>query len=86
MKINNYRISGMNPYKRQFDKIEHLQRTTMKSADKVEISSAAKELQESMQLENVRQEKIQALKAQIQNGTYKIDHDKVAEGILKFFS
>lgn len=86
VKINHVGPMGVNPYKRQYDKIENIQKTNPKTTDKVEISSAAKELQGSIQLDNNRQEKVQEIKQQVQNGTYKINHEKIAQGILKFFN
>lgn len=77
---------GVNPYKRQLDKVETIQKTNPKTADKVEISSAAKGLQESLQIENKRQEKVETLKQQVQNGTYQVNHQAVAKGILGIFN
>ena len=45
MKINNIGPSGINPYKRQMNKLEEASNTLGKKADKVEISSTAKEMQ-----------------------------------------
>jgi flagellar biosynthesis anti-sigma factor FlgM len=35
---------------------------------------------------DVRSDKVQAIKKQIKNGTYKIDYDKTAEEMLKALS
>jgi len=55
--------------------------------DKVEISEAAKEIQEvRKQLDNtpdVRTEKVEQLKNQIENGTYEIKSEEIAEKMLK---
>ena len=55
--------------------------------DKVEISEAAKEIQEvRKQLDNtpdVRSEKVEQLKNQIENGTYEIKSEEIAEKMLK---
>jgi len=56
----------------------------------VDLSQRSKEIQmamEAIQSEpDVRSEKVQAIKKQIKNGTYRIDYDKAAEEMLKAFS
>jgi negative regulator of flagellin synthesis FlgM len=56
-------------------------------ADTVALSSAAKDIQEAQkQLEaipDVREDKVAQLKEQIENGTYEIDADKIADKMLK---
>lgn len=85
MKINQTGLFGVNPYKKQMDKTDHLKQTSKKQ-DKVEISSAAKEMQQASQLSAARQEKIDALKQQIQNGGYEVDFKATAKGIVDFYS
>jgi len=59
-----------------------------KTTDRVDFSSvlqnAAKTQATSATQETARAEKLQALKSQIENGTYKPDLDKVASSILPF--
>ncbi len=45
MKINNFRPSGVNPYKNQLNKLEQLEKEPDKKTDVVEISTEAKEMQ-----------------------------------------
>jgi negative regulator of flagellin synthesis FlgM len=56
-------------------------------ADTVELSDTAQKIQEAKkQLESipdVREEKVARLKEQIENGTYEIDADKIADKMLK---
>ena len=56
-------------------------------ANKVELSGKSKELAAIVaavnQLPEIREEKVQEVKQAVDNGTYKIDPRKVAEGILK---
>jgi negative regulator of flagellin synthesis FlgM len=56
-------------------------------SDTVVLSDAAKRIQEAKkQLEaipDVREDKVAQLKEQIENGTYKIDEEKIADKILK---
>jgi negative regulator of flagellin synthesis FlgM len=53
----------------------------------VALSNTAKKIQEAQkQLEaipDVREDKVAELKEQIENGTYKIDEEKIADKILK---
>lgn len=59
-----------------------------KSSDRVDFSSAlqnATKAQEAEVTQDVaRAERVQALKAQIENGTYKPDLDKVASSLMPF--
>ena len=56
-------------------------------ADTVALSDAAKNIQEAQnQLEaipDVREDKVAELKEQIENGTYEIDAEKIADKMLK---
>lgn len=85
MKINNFGPSGVNPYKRQMDKLNQVERAAGKKADKVEISEAAKELQQVSQFEKERQVKVNELKMQIENGTYKPNPKEIAKSIVNFY-
>ncbi len=55
-------------------------------SDTVELSNAAKDIQEAQkQLEaipDVREDKVAELKEQIENGTYEIDEQKIADKML----
>ncbi|MDX8363818.1 flagellar biosynthesis anti-sigma factor FlgM [Cytobacillus sp. IB215665] len=85
MKINQFGVSGINPYKQQLNKLDTIKKNnTMK--DKLEISSAAKELQETTDIEAARQEKVEAIKQQVDSGTYTINREAVARGIYDFYS
>lgn len=59
-----------------------------KKSDRVDFSSALQNATKAQDVsgtrETARNEKIQALKAQIENGTYKPDLDKVAASLLPF--
>lgn len=86
MKINNYGTQGVNPYKK-VNKVEQSNKAEgTKGTDKVEISSAAKELQQVSQVSAARTEKIDALKKQVQSGTYEVNPQDVAKSILNFYS
>lgn len=76
---------GVNPYKKQMNNMNNAEKEAAVKKDNVEISSAAKELQQSSSITAARQEKVEALKEQVQNGTYKIDVNEVATGIVDFY-
>lgn len=88
MKINHLgNTSGINPYKKQLNKVEKSSHTSAKQGmDKVEISSAAKEMQQISQVELQRQERVGALKRQIESGNYQVDPKEVAKSIIQFFN
>ncbi|MGG4411258.1 flagellar biosynthesis anti-sigma factor FlgM [Niallia taxi] len=86
MKINNYGTQGINPYKKQVNKIDQVKSEAVKGTDKIEISSAAKELQQVTQVSQARTEKIEALKKEIQNGTYQVSAEDVASSIVNFYT
>ena len=62
--------------------------TAAKKSDRVDFSSALQSATKAQDVsetrETARAEKLQALKAQIENGTYKPDLDKVASSLLPF--
>lgn len=55
-------------------------------ADQVQISSEAKEMAKQKGIPPERQEKINDVKAKIDNGTYKINHNEVARKIYDFWN
>jgi len=56
------------------------------AVEKVDLSAKAKEIQRVKKLLDeipaVREEKVQALKSQIANGSYQVDPDKIAEKMV----
>lgn len=86
MKINHQPgIQGINPYQKQLKKSEAVNPASKPASDKLEISSAAKEMQGAGQLLAERSEKIASLKAQVANGTYQIDAKTTARAMLAFY-
>nr|WP_114746556.1 flagellar biosynthesis anti-sigma factor FlgM [Falsibacillus pallidus] len=85
MKINPFNNSGINPYKKQAEKYEKTAQTRGMGNDKVEISTAAKEMQQSSQLIIERQAKVEELKQKVESGEYKADPKETAKAMLKFF-
>ncbi len=78
MKVNDVnRLQGLQSYKNTMNKVQPQDSSKKVQVDKVEFSQAA---QEKINVE--REQRIQALKEQIQNGTYKVDSEKIAEKLL----
>ncbi|WP_338449528.1 flagellar biosynthesis anti-sigma factor FlgM [Niallia oryzisoli] len=86
MKINNFRPQGVNPYKNQMNKLDNIEKAASKKRDVVEISSEAKELQQVSSYELERQKKVDDLKLQIENGTYKPQPKEIAKSIINYYS
>ena len=84
MKINNVGVNAVNPYKRQALKLDLAEQTKKQSADQLQISSVAKELQSSS-FATERAERIQQLKVDIESGNYKVDAKQVAGDLLAFY-
>lgn len=85
MKINNYGVNPVNPYKNQQLKAEATKKATASFSDHLEISSQAKDLQGIKDYSTERAEKVQALKQQIEAGTYKVDSNKLAADLLNYY-
>jgi negative regulator of flagellin synthesis FlgM len=84
MKINPLNNSRINPYQRNADKVNQL-KNSQKPLDKVEISSQAKDMQEISKISKERQARVEELKVQVENGTYKVDSKEIAKNMLKFY-
>jgi negative regulator of flagellin synthesis FlgM len=85
VKINHIGTSGMNPYKRQMNKLDNVASTINKS-DRVEISSEAKELQHVLSIEKEREIHVDQIKKQLQAGKYNIDPREIGKGIIRYYS
>ncbi|MFK2826314.1 flagellar biosynthesis anti-sigma factor FlgM [Bacillus sp. B190/17] len=85
MKINRTGVSGINPYQKQFHKPHGPKKPSEAQTDKLEISSAAKGMQEVSKMTKERTEKIARLKQQIAKGEYQPNPEKIAEGIVDFY-
>ncbi|MGG3466037.1 flagellar biosynthesis anti-sigma factor FlgM [Neobacillus pocheonensis] len=78
MKINDFnRLQGLQSYKNNISKPTQQEVTKKVQVDKVEFSPAAQE-----KISAEREKRIQALKEQIENGTYKVDSQMIAEKLL----
>jgi negative regulator of flagellin synthesis FlgM len=85
MKINNFGTHRVNPYNRQLNKLDEMKKAE-KPVDKVEISSTAKAMQQVSEVEQQRANKVEDLKIQVQNGTYKPNPQEIAKSIADFYS
>lgn len=85
MKINRIGSMGVNPYNLQANKLENVKSPYKANRDKLEISSAAKEMQLGS-IADERQKKVEQLKLQVENGTYALNPKATAKGIIDFYS
>jgi negative regulator of flagellin synthesis FlgM len=85
MKINNVGMTGVNPFNVQANKMGNIKESKVKPSDKVEISSAAKEIQQSSPVHAVRQAKVDELKIQVEKGNYKLNAQATAKGLIDFY-
>jgi len=85
MKINNVGLNQINPYQRNQQQAEKALQSTKTAADQLEISSAAKSMQTKSSVEVEQAERVAAIKADIDAGTYKVDAKKLASNILDYY-
>ena len=85
MKINNFKPLGVNPYKNQLNKLEQMEKGPNKKKDVVEISTEAKEMQQISSFEKDRKIKVDELRSQVENGTYKPQPSEIAKSIINFY-
>lgn len=74
-----------NPYQNQQQKQAAMKQEKQIRQDKVEISSAAKEMQASKPIHKERIDKVNQIKHQVETGTYHVDTDQVASKMRQFF-
>ncbi|WP_373893385.1 flagellar biosynthesis anti-sigma factor FlgM [Virgibacillus sp. CBA3643] len=85
MKINGSNHTNFNPYKNQIQKQAEIKNDTNKK-DQIEISSAAKQLQENEKANAKRASYVQEIKNQVESGEYKVNHEKTAQKMIDFWS
>ncbi len=84
MKINPIHNSRVNPYQRNAEKVNQVKQDP-KPLDKVEISSQAKNLQEVSTYTKDREAKVESLKQQVENGTYKVNTKELANQLFNYY-
>ena len=85
MKINGPNQANFNPYKSHMQKQADVKKEINRE-DQLEISSQAKQLQESEKPYAKRSAYVQQIKNEIASGEYKVDPDKIAEKMIAFWS
>lgn len=86
MKIPKINIPQVNPYKANEMKVQKSAEKTTQQADKLEISSKAKQLSEASSYTIARNDKVKAIQAQIESSTYKVNPEKLAQGLVDYFN
>ncbi|WP_233129739.1 flagellar biosynthesis anti-sigma factor FlgM [Salimicrobium humidisoli] len=84
MRINGTNQTNWNPYQKQAQQQKQVQ--AQPNQDRLEISDAAKSMQEAGKLPEARKERLEELKLQVENGTYKADPSVIARKMTNFFS
>ncbi|WP_188206714.1 flagellar biosynthesis anti-sigma factor FlgM [Alkalibacillus aidingensis] len=84
MNINPINGAKVNPYQKQLQNQPSVKQKS-NQADQVEISAKAKEMQQGNSLVKARQEHVNEIKQQVQNGEYEVDAKKTAEKLKAFF-
>ena len=85
MRIDNTKF-GLYSYQNQVNRANVKDAKKRTSVDDVQISSKGQELSQALQTDQLdRQKKIEAIKKQITEGTYKVDTNKVAEKMINFW-
>lgn len=85
MKIHGPNQTNFNPYKNHVQKQADYKKDINK-ADQIEISSQAKQLQESGNSSTKRSERVQEIKQAVDSGEYKVNPDKIAQKMISFWS
>ncbi|MCM3389101.1 flagellar biosynthesis anti-sigma factor FlgM [Ureibacillus chungkukjangi] len=87
MKITSFGVNSVNPYNKQQRSLKAAESKSVAATDKIEISSAAKEMSASSTstYSTERAQKIQQLKEEIHSGNYQVDSRKVAEDMLNYY-
>lgn len=88
MKINSpFSINPGQIYQSQQKKIKENKNFRTTHHDKVEISNEAKKIKELVKkttnLPDIRQDKVNAIKEQIDSGNYKVTPEQIAKGIIE---
>lgn len=85
MKIQGPNHANMNPYKKQIQKQDEMKQAGS-NQDKVEISSQAKQMQETTKAEATRQQHVESIKQQVASGEYEVDAKQTAKQMVNFWA
>lgn len=86
MKIQKINLPAVNPYQTNQLKAEKANRKQALQADRLEISSEAKQLSEISSYSVERNERVQAIKSQIDAGTYQVDPKQLAANLIAYYN
>ncbi len=84
MKIQGPNLTKLAAYRAQLQQTD--QKKKVNREDRLNISNAAKKLQESNKANSQRAEYVQNIKKAVKSGQYEIDHEKVAQKMIDFWS
>ena len=85
LKIHGSNQPRVNPYQKQLQKYTQTCTEKQVKADQLHISDQAKKMQELGDIHAARAQYVEAIKADVESGIYKVDPNKVAKGILSFW-
>ncbi len=84
------KIQGPNPLINTYKQLQQQKQVSDKNpklqADQLNISSEAKKMQESQQLETKRSERVEELKQMVEQDTYQVNHEQLAQKMVDFWS
>lgn len=85
MKIQGPNHSNFNPYQKQVQKQNDI-KNHIEQKDQLQISSKAKELQESNKPDPARQAHVEKIKQAVDSGEYQVNPEKTAAKMIDFWS
>ncbi|GAA4072329.1 flagellar biosynthesis anti-sigma factor FlgM [Amphibacillus indicireducens] len=85
MKIHGSNQPKVNPYQKQLQQYTQTRTEKQVKADQLHISDQAKKMQELNGIDPARKQRVDAIKADVESGVYKVDAEQVAKGLLSFW-
>lgn len=85
VKIYGTNQSKLNVYNNHIQK-QLKEKESIKKEDQIEISNAAKKLQQSKKQPSPRKAYVEEIKQAVQSGEYKVDYEKTAKKMIDFWS
>lgn len=83
------KIEGSNPYLNTYKQTQSKQqhaKQNVQQKDELNISNEAKRMQENNHAEMKRTSYVNDIKQSVQSGEYKIDHEKIAQKMIDFWT
>ena len=84
MKVHGSHQVNVNPYQQQLKKQHDAKQAGKKINDQLQISDAAKKMQESDGVHASREAKVNRIKQDVETGNYQVSPDQTAQSILNF--